>query len=217
MGVVDTDIQSPGIHVIFGLNEGRIAHSLNEYLWGKCRIEETTHDVTENLGAPVSGKVFLIPSSIKVGEITRILREGFDPKMLNEGFQALLKQMRLDALLIDTHPGVNEETLLAMAISDVVFVILRPDQQDYLGTGVTVELARRLNVGNLQLIVNKAPKAFDPAEIKARVEDTYNCPVAAVIPHSDEMMALASAGLFSLRFPEHSLSRQYRQMAQSLR
>jgi septum site-determining protein MinD len=214
VGVVDTDIQSPGIHVIFGLNETQITHSLNEYLWGKCKIDETAHDVTANLGGSVSGKVFLIPSSIKPGDITRFLREGYDPELLNEGFRALIEHFKLDVLLIDTHPGVNEETLLSIAISDVVLIILRPDQQDYLGTGVTLELARRLNVENLLLLVNKLPQSFNAAEMKARIEDTYKCPVAAVIPHSEELMALASSGVFALKYPDHPVSKLYRQVAE---
>ena len=40
VGVVDTDIQSPGIHVLFGLDEDRMPRALNDYLWGVCRIEE---------------------------------------------------------------------------------------------------------------------------------------------------------------------------------
>jgi septum site-determining protein MinD len=216
VGVVDTDIQSPGIHVIFGLEQTRIEHSLNEYLWGKCEIEQTAHDVTSGLGAGVPGKVFLIPSSIKPGEITRVLREGYDPELLNEGFRALIQQLKLDILLIDTHPGVNEETLLSIAISDAVLIILRPDQQDYLGTGVTIELARRLNVDNLLLLVNKMPQSFDADQMRARIEDTYKCPVAAVIPHSEELMALASSGIFALKYPEHLVSKLYRQVAEKL-
>ncbi len=33
---VDTDIQSPGIHVIFGLDEKQINRAFNDYLWGNC-------------------------------------------------------------------------------------------------------------------------------------------------------------------------------------
>ncbi len=216
VGVVDTDIQSPGIHVIFGLDEAHIQHSLNEYLWGKCKIDDTAHDVTASLGGLAGGKVFLIPSSIKPGDITRFLREGYDPELLNEGFRALIEHFKLDVLLIDTHPGVNEETLLSIAVSDAVLIILRPDQQDYLGTGVTLELARRLNVENLLLMVNKLPPSFDAAEMKARIEDTYKCPVAAVLPHSDELMALASSGVFALKYPDHAVSRLYRQVAERI-
>ena len=38
VGVVDTDIQSPGIHTLFGLNQEAIRYSLNQYLWGTCDI-----------------------------------------------------------------------------------------------------------------------------------------------------------------------------------
>ncbi len=46
VGVVDTDIASPGIHVLFGMDEEHMGRSLNDYLWGKCDIAETAHDVT---------------------------------------------------------------------------------------------------------------------------------------------------------------------------
>jgi MinD-like ATPase involved in chromosome partitioning or flagellar assembly len=54
VGVIDTDIQSPGIHVIFQLPESRIERALNDYLWGKCSIQESAYDVTEPpLAVPV--------------------------------------------------------------------------------------------------------------------------------------------------------------------
>lgn len=210
VGVVDTDIQSPGIHVIFNLDESRIRYSLNAYLWGKCKIEQTAHDVTDHLGGSVPGKVYLIPSSIKPGEITRILREGYDPEKLNEGFRDLIERVKLDALLIDTHPGLNEETLLSLALSDVMVIILRPDQQDYQGTGVTVEVARRLSVPRLLMVVNKLPQSFSREQVRAQVEQTYKAEVAAMLPHSDEMMTLASAGIFSLKYPTHPMSGEYK-------
>ena len=114
VGVVDTDIQSPGIHVLFGLEETAIGHSLNHYLWGMCDISDAAYDVTSRLGSPIKGKVFLIPSSIKAGEIARVLREGFDVGLLNDGFQSAIDMLALDMLMIDTHPGLNEETLLSI-------------------------------------------------------------------------------------------------------
>ena len=216
VGVVDTDIQSPGIHVLFGLDENEMGHSLNDYLWGKCEIQDTAHDVTAELGPGVKGKVYLIPSSIKAGEIARVLREGYDVGLLNDGFQGLVDELKLDVLIIDTHPGLNEETLLSIAISDVLIVILRPDQQDYQGTGVTVEVARKLDVPKLLLLVNKVPQIFNETEVKARVEQTYNAEVVAVIPHSDDLMALASAGIFSMRYPDHPVSGRLREVARKL-
>jgi MinD-like ATPase involved in chromosome partitioning or flagellar assembly len=216
VGVIDTDINSPGIHVLFGLDEAQMGNTLNDYLWGKCDIKQAAHDVTPNLGGKVNGQVFLIPSSIKAGEIARVLREGYDVGLLNDGFHKIIEDLDLDVLMIDTLPGLNEETLLSIAISDALAIILRPDQQDYQGTSVTVEVARKLDVPRLLLIVNKVPAVFNAAEVKARVEKTYNCPVAAVLPHSDEMMALASAGVFVLKYPDHSMTQLYKQVAAQL-
>jgi len=212
VGIVDTDVQSPGIHVIFGLDEDQVDLALNDYLWGKCNIEETAYDVVPRLptGADqiteAGGGIYLIPASIKAGEITRVLREGYDVSLLNDGFRALIERLDLGFLLIDTHPGLNEETLLSIAISDTLIILLRPDQQDYQGTGVTVDIARRLDVPRLYLVVNKVLSSFDLAALEQRVEDTYNCPVAAVLPLSEDVVRTASSEIFCLRYPDHPYS-----------
>lgn len=216
VGVIDTDILSPGIHVLFKLDESSTKFTLNDYLWGKCNIEDVAYDVTDRLDAAVSGKIFLIPSSVKPGDIARILREGYDVGMLNDGYQRLIEKLKLDVLVIDTHPGLNEETLLSIAISDALVIVLRPDQQDYQGTGVTVDVARKLNVPALLMVVNKVPMALDPANVKKRIEDTYESEVAAVLPHSDEMMILASAGVFVLRYPDHAITQEIKNLVDRL-
>src|SRR5512134_600817 len=70
VGVVDTDIQSPGIHVLFGLNGNTMGRTLNDFLFNKCDIQETAFPVGEKGGnaegrAKLAGmKLWLIPSSI---------------------------------------------------------------------------------------------------------------------------------------------------------
>ena len=206
VGVVDTDIASPGIHVLFGLGEDDVVTSLNDYLWGKCAIEEAAIDVTGRLKSPIKGKLFLVPSSMKTGDIARVLREGYDVGLLNDGYQRLIDTLDLDVLMIDTHPGLNEETLLSIAVSDALAIIMRPDSQDYQGTAVTVEVARKLDVPRMLLVVNKTPQVFNAADVKRRVENSFGCEVAAVLPHSDEMMTLASEGVFVLKYPDHPLT-----------
>lgn len=210
VGVIDTDILSPGIHVLFGLGEERIKYALNDYLWGRCKIEETAYKVDKG------GDIWLIPSSIQIGEITRILREGYDSALLNRGFEELIDALNLDILLIDTHPGVNEETLLSIAFSDTLIIILRPDQQDYLGTGVTVKVAKKLEVPDLVLVANKVPASYNSVELATKIGETYNTEVAGVLQHSDEMMKLGSADLFVLEYPQHPMTDEFRRIARRL-
>lgn len=224
VGVIDTDIHSPGIHVVFSRSPQSFTHSLNDYLWGRCPIEKAAYDVTAtSVGAagPTDGpggpRIFLIPSSIKTGEIARILREGYDVARLNDGFTELKQALALDYLLIDTHPGVNEETLLSIAISDAFVLILRPDNQDFQGTAVTVELARKLAVERILVVLNKVPVAMDRELLKMQVEDAYRSPVVGMLPLCQEMAELASGGLFVNRFPDHSLTRELTQVAERLK
>ncbi|MGB0564552.1 MAG: MinD/ParA family ATP-binding protein [Spirulinaceae cyanobacterium] len=218
VGVVDTDIQSPGIHVLFGAGEEGLTPCLNDYLWGHCSIADAAHDMTNQIGGQVKAesKIFLVPSSVKAGEIARVLKEGYDVGLLNDGFQDLVEDLNLDFLLIDTHPGLNEETLLSITISDTLVLILRPDQQDFQGTAVTVDVARRLGVPQMLMVVNKAPTVLDFAQLQQKVEQTYNVPVAAILPHSDELMILASKGIFAVEYPEHEISQKIDAVAQQI-
>ena len=215
--VVDTDINSPGIHVHINLDESEMVHSLNDYLWGKCSIDEAAHDVTGHVGSEIKGQIYLIPSSIKPGEIARILREGYDVGLLNDGFRDVVEKLKLDYLLIDTHPGLNEETLLSIAISNALVIILRPDSQDYQGTAVTVDVAKKLDVPKMVMLVNKVPNTFDFDDVRTRVEQTYEAKVAAVLPHADEMMTLASSGIFSVHYPDHPITKGLRSLVDQLK
>jgi len=216
VGVVDTDIQSPGIHVIFGLDDARMKHFLNDYLWGQCGIEQAACDVTSALKTDSAGKVFLIPASLNAADIARVIHDGYDVGLLSNGFRKLIQDLSLDVLLIDTHPGLNEETLLSIAISDALIIMLRPDRQDYLGAGVTVEVARELAVPRMMILVNKTPSSLDAAAVQRQVETAYRCPVAAVLPHADEVMSLASEEIFAVRFPDHLVTRELRRVAEGL-
>jgi MinD-like ATPase involved in chromosome partitioning or flagellar assembly len=221
VGVIDTDIQSPGIHILFGLDEEAVGRSLNDYLNGHCTIEEAAYDVRSALegeGVP-SGNVkgiYLIPSSIKTGEITQILRDGYDVSLLNDGIRDVVLRLNLDYLLIDTHPGINEETLLSIAISDVLVLLLRPDRQDFQGTAVTVDVARMLDVPKLLLVVNKALSSFDFPALKQQVEQTYHAEVAGILPLSEDMIRLGSSEIFCVRFPDHPLSQEIRAIARKV-
>jgi len=217
VGVADLDIQSPGIHVLFGFDQAEsMRHSLNDYLWGDCELRDAAHEVTGDVNGGLPRGIWLVPSSMRPGDIARVMHEGYDVNRLNEGFRKLIDDLSLDVLILDTHPGINEETLLSIAMSNALAIVLRPDRQDYEGTRVTVAVARKLQVPRMVLIVNKTPEAFDADDVRRQVEEAYDCPVAAVLPHSDELMVLSSGGVFALQYPDHPLTGLYREIATRL-
>jgi MinD-like ATPase involved in chromosome partitioning or flagellar assembly len=204
VAVIDMDVQSPGIHLIFGLQSDDMDLTLNDYLMGKHTIEKVVHDLTADLNLE-TGQLLLIPSSMELGQISKILKEGYSVALMSSGIKQLMRTLALDFLLIDTHPGLNEETLFSFTISDILFVVFRPDKQDYQGTSITLEAARRLRAPAF-LIVNNIPVSLDTEEVKAVAEETYGCQVVAAIPHFRELMEIGSSEIIYLKDSKHPFS-----------
>lgn len=222
VGIVDTDIQSPGIHVLFGLDAKNMGKTINDFLHGKCEIGEVAYPVGDKAAnspgrSNLAGKkLWLFPSSIHGREIGQILREGYDVNLLNTGLQTLMKEFELDYLFIDTHPGLNEETLLSIAISDMLIIILRPDNQDFQGTAVTVDIARSLDVPKLLLMVNKAVPGYDYNDMKNQIEGAFNAQLAGIMPLNFELANNASKDLFAISTPNHEWSRELKKVADAI-
>ncbi|NEO26030.1 MAG: MinD/ParA family protein [Kamptonema sp. SIO4C4] len=216
VGVIDTDVPSPGIHNLFGLEPEDTHKTLNNYLWGECAIEETAYNFTESLGIKGDGKLYLVPASVQADDIARILRDGYDVKLMNDGFRKLVKSLELDYLFIDTHPGLSKETFLSISISHILILILRPDKQDYQGTAVTIDVARQLKVRKMLLAINKAHSKLNLDALKQKVEETYKETVAGVFPLSEDVIQLASEGVFCAKYPEHPVSQEFEKVAQQI-
>jgi len=191
-------------------------------LRGEISIEQASFNIGQNTGDVAGRKkltgtdLWLIPASIIGNEISQILRNGYDVNRLNVGLYEITQALNLDYLFIDTHPGLNEETLLSIVSSDKLILILRPDQQDFQGTVVTIDFARLLDVPEMFLVVNKALSRYEPAQVKAQVEGIYDCPVAGVLSLSEDLVENASNDIFSLAFPDHPWSLQISSIAETL-
>ena len=206
VGVIDADIQSPGMHVLLGQAGKTIDFTLNDYLSGNCAIDHLALDVTAALGQPVGGKLFLVPASVNPGAMAQVLSQGYEAQRLTRCFHELANLLQLDTLLVDTHPGLNEEALLTMRAVQTLIVVLRPDTQDFDGTGVTVQVARQLEVPELLLMVNQIPESGQYQAVRARVAQTFNSEVVAMLPQATEFMTFDNDGLFALRHPGHPIS-----------
>lgn len=220
VAVVDTDVQSPGIHVLFGLADTP-RPGLNDYLWGSSSIIDVALDVTDRVRAHQavagSGSLHLVRSSVNAVDIARVLHEGYDIGRLRDGFRELAASLDLDVLLVDTHPGLNEETLLSIMISDALVLIMRPDRQDFEGTAVTLGVARRLKVPKVWLVCNKVPGGVDLEQFADELTAKYDAETTAVLPLSEDLVHNASADLFALIAPDHPWSQGVARVAARIR
>jgi septum site-determining protein MinD len=217
VGVMDLDLPSPGIHILFGLNQDELEYTLNSFLWGDCDIREASYDVTPvDIKASGQGCVFLTPASMYGDDINRVVEERYAIDRLSGGINKMAEVLDLDFLLLDTHPGVNEETLLAMALVDRLVLVLRPDSQDFQGTAVTADVSRHLEVPKILMLLNRVLDAIDKQQLQEVVTKTYDLPILGVLPNADEVMLLGSRDVFCTKYPDHPFSQELRSICETL-
>jgi len=68
----------------------------------------------------------------------------------------------------------------------------------------------------LLLVVNKVLHKQDFEGLGQWVQETYNAPIARILPVSEEIIELGSADLVSLEYPEHPYSQEVRQVAEQI-
>jgi MinD-like ATPase involved in chromosome partitioning or flagellar assembly len=124
--------------------------------------------------------------------------------------------LKLDFLILDTHPGLNRETLLTTSISDLLLLLIRPDKQDYHGTAVLVEVARRLQVPRIGLLVNKVLQTMDWRSVREKVEQAYEYDVLGMLPLDEALVNLGSRTLFAMQYPTHPWTAQLSGVADKL-
>ena len=217
VAVLDSDLQAPGVHLLFGFETDRMPYTLSDFFFNRCGLEEAAYDlkgIAELEG--VDGSIFLLPSRMTVDAIMQIIAKGYDVGKLNDQLNKLIDELKLDLLLIDTHPGFNEETLLTIAISDTLIIVLRPDKQDYHGTAVLVEVADRMAVPNVHMLANKVVGNTDKDDIRQKIRQGYGYDAIGVLPFAEEMARLGSAGLFAVRYPSHPLSEELNVIVQRI-
>ena len=190
VAVVDTDFQSPDLHISLGLKDKEISSTLNSFIWYESNIPQTVYNVTRHLEIPPPGKLFVIPASPQADQIVRMLNSHPNIERLNLGISQLETNIEPDWILLDSVSGLNEYTLNSIALSNILIILLRPDQQDYQGTAVTVEIARDLRVSRILMALNETPIGFDYEQAKQELTQTYKCEVGALLPHSVKLFAL---------------------------
>ncbi len=215
VGIMDMDFQSPGIHLLFNYPEKDLPCTLNDYLWGQKPINACVYDVSSRLGLN-PGKLWICPANPQSNEVLAAIRTSYDLDHVNEGIEKLEDMLQLDTLLLDTTAGLNEQTMIPIAVSQKLVVILRPDLQDYQGTAVTVEIGRSLQVPEILLVMNETPDRLDESQAKEQLKDKFNCQVGAVLPHCDELMDPGSRGVFVLSHPRHPFAVQLAELAKTI-
>ncbi len=218
VGVMDMDLEGPGLHVIFNIQPDQVQHTLNDVLLDAARPEEATISMNERLRLDGQGELFFSPASVKIAEMLRTLRTGFEVESFSNAISKLQDHFKLDYVLIDTHPGVENDTLLAMGVCDHLLIVSRIDQQDIFGTGVMVQIGSTLGKPS-HLVVNMVPaslKASDASRLVKGLGAQFKVDVAAWFPFSEEVQESLSKSVFILTMPRHSMTAKFQELARQV-
>jgi MinD-like ATPase involved in chromosome partitioning or flagellar assembly len=215
VGVMDMDLEGPGLHVLFNVDPAQIPHTLNDVLLDKAHPEEAAVPMNDRLGLKGEGKLYFSPASTKIDEMLRTLRTGFEVESFSKAVSKLEDQFELDYLLIDTHPGLENDTLLAMGVCNHLLIVSRLDQQDIFGTGVMVKVASTLGKST-HLVVNMIPaglKGYQASKLASGIGNQFNVHLAGWFPFSDEVQRSLSRSVFILAERRHSMTDKFQELA----
>src|SRR5881397_694867 len=140
VGVMDLDLSGPGLHVLFALRKGDIKATLTDIFLGDASPNDVILDLSPKFGL-TKGGLYFCPASNKVEDMLRLLKSGLEVSVFQDILQKVGESCNLDYIIVDTHPGVENDTVLAMGCCDALVLVSRVDQQDLFGTAVMVLLA----------------------------------------------------------------------------
>lgn len=214
--LIDQNIQQPRLHFLFGLSTQLPTY--NDFMTGKGELQKLAHNLSSKLEGQATGKLFVIPARQRGVFDTE--RDDFDIGLFNDALNTLLDELNLDYLLLDTPIGVENETLFALALSDISIFVMRLQTADYQGTSVMIDVAKRLDVPNPLILVNMVDPEFNLGQIKTEVETTYACQVIGVLPQSDTFIDVTNeeghGGTFVQSHADLAFSDKLRHLARNL-
>jgi MinD-like ATPase involved in chromosome partitioning or flagellar assembly len=217
VGVVDLDLEGPGLHVIFGISDGEIRATINDVLQSQLPISEAVLDLTPRLGIE-SGCLLFCPAGHRLEEILKMVDTGFNLSRFRAVLSSLASECRLDYLLIDSHPGIEKDTIISMAVCDVVVLLSRVDHQDMFGSGVMNEVAGQLRKP-VVLILNMIPSSVGDKESKKigeKIADLFNLQVLTALPFNSDVFENLSRGVFVLEHQKDPLTRRFTELAENI-
>jgi septum site-determining protein MinD len=217
VGVMDMDLEGPGLHIFFDIDVDRLRFTMNDVLAGVCPPEAACVRMSERM--PLNGgEIYYCPASVKISEIMRTLKTGFELDMFENSLKRLTEKYGLHYLFIDTHPGIQHDTLLALGACDHQLIISRIDQQDVFGTGVLIEVSSTLEKP-VHLVLNMIPPRVKETEVMkfARTLGAhFTVDMSGWIPWSEEIIGSLSRSILMLKSQKNTITSRFRHLAESV-
>ena len=217
VAVLDMDLEGPGLHVIFNIDPNELQFTLNDVVRDAARPEQAVIQMNQRLGL-TKGALYFSPASVRVTEMLKTLRTGFEIESLSGALKDMEKHFDLEYVIVDTHPGIENDTLLAMGVCNDLVLVSRIDQQDMFGTGVMVEVARSLEK-RVRVVLNMVPRRLSQSgasKLAQKIGANFKVEVLGWLPFSEDVMSSLSKSVFALALPRHPMTAHFQELASEL-
>ena len=215
--VLDTDLASPAVHTLLEISGVPEWISFTDYLVGRCTLKDTIMEIDPARWSTdpdrARGRLYAVPACNRSYKIEAITNRGYDVGLIHETLDELVEDFELDTVVLDTHAGCTNETAVAVARSDTVVMMTRADRVDLVNAPKALAQITELTEAPRMLAVGMVAPTGLAADGVEALEAAYGCPAVALLPAVPELIEGAVPGVFVRDLPEHSLSGQYRGLA----
>lgn len=208
--IVDACLDPYAFTAIFEIQETHIKHSLVDYIFGECKIEDTIVKLPPEPGgwSQMKGSMSIVLSSQSIQEHAKLFMERYDVKIFSDALDKL--SQLFDYVLIDGGASLADEMLMSMAMSDIVVI---NSEWKYLAKPVDfIDIAKKLEVPKIFMVLNLVPKKVFEIPIH-EFKNNFNQPMA-LFPNSadirDEM------GVFVITKPDHPITTLFRKIVKCI-
>lgn len=200
--LLDMDLKAPSLCTFFNKYS---KWWLNEYLDGNCNIDSILHEMGPQLGT--KGRFTIGLSNPDIAEIRKI--SNMERRWQAKALKLLLDAKKsvfmngIDVLILDTGPGLEFESVNAIAIADLVLSIMKTDRISYKCTeqivkGVYMTLEKQC------YLVENMTHTSDLGQFCKK--ELFGIPIITSIPCMCEVSQKNDGRIISLTDPGHTFT-----------
>lgn len=219
VGLIDTDLQVPALHLLFGLSEATVADESNACFGGTIlepevnALSPSIHALSLEVLPQQDLGIYFLSRSRSLTAVAKHLGEIYNINTAPRGLHSVASELALDYLLIDAQPNLDEEALNCFTITDVLLVLVGLEAYDLQRAAVMIEVARSLGVPQIFLVPSCVLSDMSSQSVYDELQTAFDAEVAGILPFSEEIVGLASNGVFVLHYPDHRLTQAVQTIA----
>ena len=226
IALLDLDFRAPSLAGAFSnAIEKQPKYWLNDFISGRCKIEQTLIDVTNFYG--LKGKFFLGLANPSIEAIRNTIDKSRSwevsaVKRLFSMRKTLFKKFNMDYIILDTSPGLQYSSINAVVSSDIAIIVTTNDEVDLKGSKNLIE--------NLYIELDKKPvvlinKIFPETqtqikdtekEIIKKIEKQLKSPIITSMLCYCDVLQAKRTSIIAIEKPKHPFVKNLEMMAKTL-